>query len=174
MPYGITGIGTYVPRLRIERKAIAAAHRWMAPSLAGQAKGRRAFCSWDEDAITMAVEAGRNALGDRDAEAIGAVYLASTTLPYADLQNASIAAAAIGVGHETRTIDLGHSQRAAMEKPGVHSQARTVCMPAGRPLFFRATRMCSVSWQYIGSRPTLPPPQKSSLSRVMRRFLGWP
>lgn len=111
--YGITGFGAYVPRLRLQREAIAQAHAWMAPSLKSQAKGQRAFCSWDEDAITMAVEAGRNALGSRGAGGVGAVYLASTTLPYADLQNASIAAAAIGVGEEVRTIDLGHSQRGA-------------------------------------------------------------
>lgn len=113
MTFGITGFGAYVPRLRLERSAIAAAHRWMAPSLAGQAKGRRAFCSWDEDPITMAVEAARNATAQRGAAAVQALYLASTTLPYADLQNASIAGAAIGVPPQARTLDLGHSQRAA-------------------------------------------------------------
>ena len=56
--YGITGYGGYVPRLRMQRSAISAAHRWMAPGLRG--KGHRAFCSWDEDSITMAVEAARD------------------------------------------------------------------------------------------------------------------
>ena len=69
--YGITGFGAYVPRLRMDRGAIAAAHKWMAPSLKGMAKGERAFASWDEDAITMAVEAGRDVLGDRSRDGIG-------------------------------------------------------------------------------------------------------
>ena len=45
--FGITGYGAYVPRLRIDRGIIAEAHRWMAPGLKGQAKGSRAFTSWD-------------------------------------------------------------------------------------------------------------------------------
>ena len=60
MDFGITAVGAYAPRLRLSRAAIAAAHRWMAPALASSAKGERAFCSWDEDAITMAVEAARD------------------------------------------------------------------------------------------------------------------
>ena len=49
MAFGIMAWGTYIPRLRMERAAIAAAHAWMAPSLKGLGKGRRAYCSWDED-----------------------------------------------------------------------------------------------------------------------------
>ena len=36
----------------------------MAPSLRGLAKGQRAFCSWDEDSVTMAVEAARDLAHD--------------------------------------------------------------------------------------------------------------
>jgi 3-hydroxy-3-methylglutaryl CoA synthase len=110
--FGITAYGAYVPRLRIDRAIIADAHRWAMPGLRGQAKGSRAFASWDEDAITMAVEAARDALGDKGAGAIGALRLASTTMPYADLQNAAIVAGAIGAPHAIASSDAGGSQRA--------------------------------------------------------------
>ena len=59
MAFGITAWGAYIPRLRLDRSAIAATHAWVAPSLKGLAKGRRAYCAWDEDVVTMAVEACR-------------------------------------------------------------------------------------------------------------------
>lgn len=112
MAYGITGFGAYVPRLRIERAAIAAAHAWMNPSLKAAGKGERAFCSWDEDVVTMAVEAARDCLAGRRRDAISAISLASTTFPYADLSNAVIVASALGLDHDTRTSNAAGSQRA--------------------------------------------------------------
>ncbi len=110
--YGITGFGAYIPRLRMERSAIAAAHRWMAPGLRALAKGRRAFCSWDEDTVTMAVEAARDALLPGAATAIDRLTFASTTMPFSDLQNASIVAGALALRHDIATLDIGQSQRA--------------------------------------------------------------
>lgn len=112
--YGITGFGAYVPRQRLERTAIAAAHRWMAPSLKGLAKGSRAFASWDEDAITLAVEAVRDCLGVQGREGVTDLALASTTLPFADLQNSVIVASALGLSPSVRAVDAGGSQRAGV------------------------------------------------------------
>ena len=109
---GITAFGAYVPRLRIARANIAAAHGWMAPGLKAQAKGSRAFTSWDEDPITMAVEAIRDAVGAAGLEKFGALRLASTNLPYADLQSASIVASALGAPATIASSDAGGSQRA--------------------------------------------------------------
>jgi 3-hydroxy-3-methylglutaryl CoA synthase len=113
MEYGITSIGAYIPRYRLSRAAIAAAHRWMAPSLVSAAKGYRAFCAWDEDAITMAVEAGRDCLRGMDPSRISSLTLASTTLPYADLQNSAIVASALSLPDAVSTGDAVGSQRAA-------------------------------------------------------------
>lgn len=110
--YGITGFGGYIPRLRMERSAIAAAHQWMAPSLRALGKGRRAFCSWDEDSATMAVEAARDALPAGVASTVGRLLFASTSMPFADLQNAAIVAGALGLRHDIQTLDIGQSQRA--------------------------------------------------------------
>lgn len=113
MTYGITGIGAYVPRLRIERAVIANAHRWMNPSLASGAKGARAFCSWDEDSVTMAVEAARDCLAGQDRSALRSVRLASTSFPYAELSSGVIVASALGLGRDIAVANASGSQRAA-------------------------------------------------------------
>lgn len=112
--YGITGFGAYVPRLRIDRAAIAAAHKWMAPGLRGLAKGERAFASWDEDSITMAVEAARNTLPASDRSAVSKVTMASTTFPYADLQNCSIVTGALALSPSAQARDVGGTQSAGL------------------------------------------------------------
>jgi 3-hydroxy-3-methylglutaryl CoA synthase len=109
---GITAFGAYIPRLRIDRKHIAEAHRWAVPGLRSAAKGSRAFTSWDEDAITMAVEAARDALGTPDSGEFETLILASTNLPYDDLQNAAIVAGALGAPTSVATSDMTGSQRA--------------------------------------------------------------
>ncbi|MFN3727646.1 MAG: 3-hydroxy-3-methylglutaryl CoA synthase [Allosphingosinicella sp.] len=109
---GISSFGAYVPRLRIDRAVIAEAHRWAMPGLRGAANGSRAFTSWDEDSITMAVEAARDAIGDSKVATVDALRLASTNLPYADLQNAAIVAGAIGGPDTIATSDMAGSQRA--------------------------------------------------------------
>lgn len=135
-PYGITGFGAYVPRLRLARGAIAAAHAWMAPSLKALAKGERSFASWDEDSITMGVEAARDCLGTSPRAGITALTLASTTLPYADLQNSAIAAGALGLGAGVITADTGGSQRA-----GVTGLAQALRQGTGEQLFIAADRL---------------------------------
>ena len=86
---GITAFGGYVPRLRLERKAIVAANGWFNPALDAYAKGERAMANWDEDSLTMAVAAARDCLGMERPKGLSSVFLASTTLPFADRQNAA-------------------------------------------------------------------------------------
>src|SRR5580698_7931017 len=112
MTFGITAWGTYIPRLRLDRSAIAAAHQWVAPSLKGLAKGRRAYCSWDEDVVTMGVEAARNCLGTRERAGIAHLRLASTTTPSADLQSSAVVATALRLDSQVQVMDIGGSHRA--------------------------------------------------------------
>jgi len=109
---GIVAYGGYVPRLRLSRKAAVEANAWFNPALKGRAKGERAICNWDEDALTMAVEAARDCLGESDRGALDAVHLASTTLPFGDRQNAGILAGALNLDEAIQTIDVTASQRA--------------------------------------------------------------
>jgi 3-hydroxy-3-methylglutaryl CoA synthase len=111
--FGITRYGAYVPRLRMQRGAIAAAHQWMAPDLVAQARGQRAFCSWDEDSVTMGVEAARDASIDSN-QPVKSILLATTRPPFADLSGAGVIAGALNLPHDIRTHDLGNSQRAAV------------------------------------------------------------
>ncbi|WP_216360406.1 3-oxoacyl-[acyl-carrier-protein] synthase III C-terminal domain-containing protein [Marinobacter sp. es.048] len=62
----------------------------------------------------MAVEAARDTLDQRARIEFTTVYLASTTLPYADLQHSTIVSAALNLKSSTRTLDIGHSQRAGV------------------------------------------------------------
>lgn len=109
---GITGFGGYVPRLRLQRKAVVEANGWFNPALAGLAKGERSMCNWDEDSLTMAVEAARDCLGEEAPADLRAIHFASTTMPFADRQNATVAATALNLNEDLRTVDLTSSMRA--------------------------------------------------------------
>ena len=110
---GILSFGAYIPRKRLQRAAIYAANSWFAPGLKGLARGERAIANWDEDTITMAVEAGRDALAGIDRATLGSVSLASTTLPFADRLNVGIIKEALALPDSISAIDTTGSQRAA-------------------------------------------------------------
>lgn len=108
---GITSFGAYVPRGRLNRAIAAKANAWNSPGLTAQARGERAMAGWDEDSLTMAVEAARHALADRQTTP-GAVYFGSTTHPFADRQNAGVVAGALDLPETVVTTDLGGSLKA--------------------------------------------------------------
>jgi 3-hydroxy-3-methylglutaryl CoA synthase len=116
---GITAFGAYLPRLRLQRKAMAAANAWANPGIMAQGKGERTMANWDEDAVTMAVEAARDAL-PQSADPINtrrfvdALYFASTTMPFADRQNAGIVASALNLREDIHSLDISGSQRAGV------------------------------------------------------------
>lgn len=123
---GITGYGAYLPRLRMSRSAIAEANAWYAPNIKG--KGTRTLANWDEDPVTMAVAAARDCLGpDRDRSQIGALLLASTTLPFAERLNSGIVAGALTLDDTIQAIDIAGSQRAGLTAldQGLHLAAQT-------------------------------------------------
>jgi 3-hydroxy-3-methylglutaryl CoA synthase/NAD(P)-dependent dehydrogenase (short-subunit alcohol dehydrogenase family)/putative sterol carrier protein len=110
---GITSYGAYIPRLRLERMAIFQAMGWFAPALMMVAQGERSMCNWDEDAITMAVAASRDCLRGQDKQNLDALYLASTTQPFADRQNAGIVSSALNLKDNLITADYSASQKAS-------------------------------------------------------------
>ncbi len=110
--FGILSAGAYLPRLRLDRKTVAASHRWMAPSLKSLARGVRAMANWDEDALTMAVEACRAALGKAAAPDLQRIVLASTSLPFADRLNAGVVRSALALSPKLAACDAGGSLRA--------------------------------------------------------------
>jgi hydroxymethylglutaryl-CoA synthase len=110
--FGILSFGAYLPRARLQRKAIAAANSWFAPGLRGLAKGERSICNWDEDSITMAVEAARDCLTGIERGTLTQLVLASSTLPFDDRQNAGVVANALQLKSALRSMDQAGSQRA--------------------------------------------------------------
>ena len=108
---GILAYGAYVPRLRLRRETIADALAWNNPGLKAQAKGERSICAWDEDSLTMAVEAARDCRLD-DLDAPESLVLASTTLPFADRDNAAVVTEALDLPETINTLDVSSSQRA--------------------------------------------------------------
>jgi len=109
---GIRESGVYLPILRLERAAIAAATRWARGARGGKAGGERSCCNWDEDSVTMAVEAARDCLAGRARRTVGSLTLASTTLPFADRSNAGIVATALDLEESTAVADVASCQRA--------------------------------------------------------------
>ncbi|HEV8310831.1 MAG TPA: OB-fold domain-containing protein [Methylomirabilota bacterium] len=102
---GIRGFGVHLPRYRLSGKTLEAA--WGAGG-----GGERAVANHDEDSLTMAVEAGLAALGERDGQGLGGVMLATTTPPYAEKSSAAILAAVADTGRDVWVADLGGSLRA--------------------------------------------------------------
>ena len=102
---GITSYGAYIPLHRLGRAEIARA--WGARP----APGERAVASYDEDSLTMAVAAARDCLAGADAQAVRAVYFASTTAPYKEKQSAATIAAVLDLPAEAATADFGGSLR---------------------------------------------------------------
>ncbi|MBI5550640.1 MAG: SDR family NAD(P)-dependent oxidoreductase [Desulfobacterales bacterium] len=109
---GITSYGAYIPKLRLERAAIVQAMGWFAPAIMMVAQGERSMCYWDEDAVTMAVAAARECLTGQDKQAVEGLFLGSTTLPFADRQNAGIVATALNLPSNMLTSDFTASQKA--------------------------------------------------------------
>jgi len=109
---GITSYGAYIPRLRLDRMSIFQGMGWFAPAIMMVAQGERSMCNWDEDTLTMAVAASRDCLKGMDKHALDGLYLASTTLPFADRQNAGIVSAALNLDSNLITSDFAASQKA--------------------------------------------------------------
>ncbi|WP_419825757.1 zinc ribbon domain-containing protein [Sphingomonas sp.] len=110
--HGITALGVYVPQPRMDRRVIAEAHSWAFKALAGEAKGEKAFCDFDEDALTMAVEATRAAVGRTERDRFDRLVLASVTLPFAEPSNSGMLAATLALSDTVAVTDATGSVRA--------------------------------------------------------------
>ncbi len=106
---GITSYGGYVPRLRMDRTTIYQSMGWYIPATVMVAQGERSFCNWDEDSVTMAVAACRDCLSGLDKGAVDGLYLCSTTLPFADRQNAGIVKGALNLADDIVAQDFTSS-----------------------------------------------------------------
>ncbi|MDY6911198.1 MAG: hydroxymethylglutaryl-CoA synthase [Chloroflexota bacterium] len=102
---GITSYGAYVPFYRLDRAEIARA--WSSGSIGGE----KAVAGFDEDSITMAVEAAIDCLNGTDRATVEGLYFASTTSPYKEKQAAGVVAMAVDLPQHISTSDFGDSLR---------------------------------------------------------------
>ena len=100
---GLIGAAGYVPRYRLTGTLLAQV--W------GSGAGERAVANYDEDALTMGVEAALAAVEGRDLARVGACFFASTSAPYVEKSSATLVATVADLGTEVLTADLGGSLR---------------------------------------------------------------
>jgi hydroxymethylglutaryl-CoA synthase len=105
---GIVSYGSYVPYRRLKRSAISQVLGIPA------GKGERAVASFDEDSVSMAVEAARDALSATKDPSVQALFFATTSPPYGEKLNAAIVGAAAALPLEIRAADLTGSTRAGL------------------------------------------------------------
>ena len=86
---GIKSYGAYVPRYRLSRDEIA--NGLGIRSMGGEV----AIANFDEDSLTLSVEAISDSLKGLEPTEVGGLFLASTTFPYQEKQSASIAALSV-------------------------------------------------------------------------------
>ena len=97
--------GVYLPYWRLERRAMGDAFG------TGGGRGRRAVASYDEDTTSMAVEAGRRALGVPGAPASGSLFFSTPAPAYLDKTNATTVHAGLGLSPDAGAYDLCGSVR---------------------------------------------------------------
>jgi len=109
---GITSYGAYIPWYRMKRSIIFEQLGWFNPGNAAVARGEKAVANYDEDSLTMAVAAALDCLGNGPRDHIDGLYLASTSLPFAQRQNAVIVSQGLDLPWGVRTADFGGSTKA--------------------------------------------------------------
>lgn len=116
MPVGVRAFSAFIPWYRLPRQVIESA--WSPTGAPSKAKGARAVASFDEDALTLAVEAAAPLAEQHRAAgaALSSVLFASTSAPYAEKSCASLLAGACDVPFERlRTTDLAGTARAGVQ-----------------------------------------------------------
>lgn len=114
-PVGIAGYGAYVPRFRVQTAAISAT--WRPRGATAAAVAEKSVPGPDEDVVTMAIEAGRTAIGraEIDPTTIGAVWVGTESKPYAVKPSATIVAEALGITPGVVAADMEFACKAGSE-----------------------------------------------------------
>ncbi len=105
---GIISYGAYIPFNRLQRATISAALE------SRPGRGERSVASYDEDTITMAVEAARAARHGREEVPIQSLYFATTEPPYQEKLNSAIVHAALDLPASIRALDVTGSVGAGL------------------------------------------------------------
>ena len=127
MTRGLISLAGHLPHWRLQRTAVA-------DVLGGnQGKGTRTVASYDEDAVTMAVAAGRTALAAAPQVTPRSLWLATTSAPYAEKSSAPIAHAALRIDTDVIAADAAGGLRGANAalRSALHSTDDAVLVLSG-------------------------------------------
>ena len=106
---GIVSYGSYVPRYRLKLASIAEAWKKNAREVVGSLGiEEKAVPGIDEDAVTIAIEAGYDALTSSElpASVIEALFVGSESHPYAVNPTSTIVGELLGIGHDYLAADM--------------------------------------------------------------------
>ncbi len=111
---GIVGYGSYIPRYRLPGAEIA--RIWAGGGAASPIR-EKAVAGLDEDVVTMAIEAARNAIAcaEIDPLQIRAVWVGSESHPYAVKPTSTIVAESIGASADVLAADWEFACKAGTE-----------------------------------------------------------
>lgn len=101
---GILSIGIHIPVYRLRREVIAGA--WGVRSL----EGERTVAGYDEDSLTMAVNAAFDCMRHKN-EQVNGLFFSSTSSPYDEKQASATIATALDISSNSYTIDIASSRR---------------------------------------------------------------
>ncbi len=124
---GVIRATGYLPHWRLPGASVAAVMGGAPP------KGARTVASYDEDALTMAVAAGREALASAPGSRPQALWFATTSPTYVEKTNATIAHAALRLDGDVLAADAGAGLRgtAAALRAALRSTDPSVLVIAG-------------------------------------------
>ncbi|MGA3086793.1 MAG: OB-fold domain-containing protein [Thermodesulfobacteriota bacterium] len=103
---GIISYGAYIPYYRLPRSVITKA--WGQPG----GRGEKAVANYDEDPVSISVAAGMDCLKGIDPRSVDGLYMATTTAPYRERQNATIVSTALDLPRESQDADISNCLRA--------------------------------------------------------------
>ncbi len=103
---GITSYGAYIPWHRMKREDCVKA--WGGFAMPGE----RAVAYYDEDSVSMAVEAALDCVTGVDAKKVDGLFFATTSSPYKEKQCSALIAVPLDMRADIRTADITTSLRA--------------------------------------------------------------
>ena len=107
MKVGITAYGVSLPLYRLNRSDMHKAWKMLPFPM----KGERSVANFDEDSLTLAVNAARDCLRDENPRSVDGIYCCSTTFPYHEKLSSAMAAVALDMRNEISVVDIGNTLR---------------------------------------------------------------
>jgi len=123
---GITSYGAYLPLHRLDRRNFA--KTWGGFGIPGE----RTVAYYDEDSVTMAVEAAMDCLRATDPKAVDGLLFATTTSPYKEKQCSALMAVPLDLRRDLRTADVTTSLKSG--STAMAMAADTVRAGSGDPI----------------------------------------